>query len=245
MCANHSVPTIDYNIPPYPIFTTPTKENYCSINLAVPNANLGTTPKNHKIYDDNYYSSSTIKNFPQNFKQVIFNIEKAQYESSSDSSMTPYLKSNYNTQHIINQTQNLNLKIIPSTPAKKNLFSVFENAVKSQQHLITPININKKKNLFECSASSTFFTTSTKKKRRFRKNKEQIEKLNLFYSGKNTRWSREQIKKISEEIGIKDIIILLYINVSLNKRINDLLITNQNELIYVVLERLSRYVISI
>lgn len=204
MCANHSVPTIDYNIPPYPIFTTPTKENYCSINLAVPNANLGTTPKNHKIYDDNYYSSSTIKNFPQNFKQVIFNIEKAKYESSSDSSMTQYLKSNYNKQHLINQTQNLNIKIIPSTPAKKNLFSVFENAVKSQQHLITPININKKKNLFECSASSTFFTTSTKKKRRFRKNKEQIEKLNLFYSGKNTRWSREQIKKISEEIGIKE-----------------------------------------
>ena len=36
------------------------------------------------------------------------------------------------------------------------------------------------------------------------KNKEQIETLNLFYSYKNSKWSRAQIKRISEEIGIKE-----------------------------------------
>ena len=204
MCISTFLPTNDCNLSSYPIFTTPTKETNCSLNLTIPNTNI--TPHNYNICDDNYYSSSTMKNCPQTLKQVIFNIEKSKSESSSDSSMTQYLKPNYN--NIIHQSHNFNIKIIPSTPAKKNLSSIFENAVSSssssQNHLITPININKKKNLFECSSSSTFYTTTTKKKKRLRKNKKQIETLNLFYSYKNCKWSKAQIKRISEEIGLKE-----------------------------------------
>ena len=50
---------------------------------------------------------------------------------------------------------------------------------------------------------STSAKSSQKKKRRFRKNYEQLQKLSLFYS-ENKHWSKNQIKKISEETGLKE-----------------------------------------
>ena len=64
----------------------------------------------------------------------------------------------------------------------------------------------KKKKIFECSDSTNItelITTSKKKKKRFRKNSEQLKYLLLFYN-KNKRWNKKQIKKLSEEIGLKE-----------------------------------------
>lgn len=68
-------------------------------------------------------------------------------------------------------------------------------------------NINKKqKIIFECSGSDVATNGSLKshlKKKRFRKNNEQLVHLSSFYS-KNKNWSKKQIKEISERIGLKE-----------------------------------------
>ena len=51
--------------------------------------------------------------------------------------------------------------------------------------------------------NSTSVKSSQKKKRRFRKNHEQLQRLSVFYN-ENKHWSKNQIKKISEETGLKE-----------------------------------------
>ena len=93
--------TSNCDISSYPIFTTPTKETNCSLNLTILNVN-NITPRNYIT-----------------LKQVIFNIEKEKYESSDDSLMTQYLKPNYNKKHVVHQTNNFNIKIMPLTSFPK------------------------------------------------------------------------------------------------------------------------------
>ena len=69
-------------------------------------------------------------------------------------------------------------------------------------------NANKKqKKLFECSESNgSISPVSSKnflKKKRLRKNNEQLELLNKFYL-ENKNWTKEQIKEISKSIGLKE-----------------------------------------
>ena len=49
---------------------------------------------------------------------------------------------------------------------------------------------------------STSAKSSQKKKRRFRKNYEQLQKLSMFYS-ENKHWSKNQIKKMGRKIILK------------------------------------------
>ena len=70
------------------------------------------------------------------------------------------------------------------------------------------INGNKKqKILFECSESngpsSPLTSKKILKKKRLRKNNEQLELLSKFYT-ENKNWSKKQIKEISESIGLKE-----------------------------------------
>ena len=108
---------------------------------------------------------------------------------------------------------------------KKNLFEIF-NSVKNEFFLSnskkekSPSSINeknnqflfcsprnniKKKKIFECSGSTNNTNNSTlkKKRKRFKKNSEQLKLLSLFYS-KNKQWNKQQIKKISQETGLKE-----------------------------------------
>ena len=65
----------------------------------------------------------------------------------------------------------------------------------------------KQKILFECSesngASSPFASKTFMKKKRIRKNNEQLELLSKFYT-ENKNWSKKQIKEISQNIGLKE-----------------------------------------
>ena len=145
-----------------------------------------------------------------------------------------YKTSNLTTSNKVNEDSNTKIEsTVRHIFAKKNLNEVFNNAknenicslnnnnkyttkenTTDNKDLISqdfPISsppkkvINKK--LFECSGSTMFKSTSAKssqkKKRRFRKNYEQLQKLSLFYS-ENKHWSKNQIKKISEETGLKE-----------------------------------------
>lgn len=168
----------------YPIYATPIKENICSLNL---NVNVNNN-------EETYLIDST----GNNFKQVLFKIQNSKYESSNESSLTHYLKSDISacdgeTKSTIKKGHSL---------TKKNLFAIFENTLRSPK---TPIQKKRmSKYLFECSASSTTFATSEKKKKRCRKNRRQLDQLNSFYYEKGKRWSRSDIKEISDVVGIKE-----------------------------------------
>ena len=84
-----------------------------------------------------------------------------------------------------------------------------ENMKKSHKEFLisSPPQKEKNKKIFECSEStmykSTSFKSTQKKRRRFRKNDEQLKQLLDFYS-ENKQWSKNQIKRISEEIGLEE-----------------------------------------
>ena len=70
------------------------------------------------------------------------------------------------------------------------------------------MNINKPKKLFECSGGSTLATNSynsriINKNKRFRKNNDQITILKKFYD-EHKHWTKNQIKEISQKIGLKE-----------------------------------------
>ena len=109
---------------------------------------------------------------------------------------------NYNfvdEQNIFNRT-NENKNIIKIS----NFNNMNINEKKKEEIFSSPIN-KKPKKIFECSGS-TLATNSSKsstRKRRFRKNNEQISMLLQFYN-ENKHWSRNQIKEISQKIGLKE-----------------------------------------
>lgn len=143
-----------------------------------------------------------------------------------------YLKITPGSEYKI-MTQNINKCIYGSTSTnesltKKNLSSVFDNAKNDTFCLRTqntseskdndddiektflfgsPKQNRKHKKMFECSGSTMFNSTNTKasfkKKRRFRKNNEQLKCLSVFYN-ENKHWSKLQIQKISEQTGLKE-----------------------------------------
>ena len=71
----------------------------------------------------------------------------------------------------------------------------------------SPCISNKPKKIFECSGGSTLPTNSSNrgynKNRRFRKNNDQIALLKKFYN-EHKHWSKNQIKEISQKIGLKE-----------------------------------------
>ena len=66
---------------------------------------------------------------------------------------------------------------------------------------------NNKKVIFECSETNgTINNVATKnllKKKRLRKNNQQLGLLSKFYT-ENKNWTKKQIKEISETIGLKE-----------------------------------------
>ena len=70
----------------------------------------------------------------------------------------------------------------------------------------SPLCNSKPKKIFECSGSTVATLSSNKninKNRRFRKNNEQITLLKKFYN-EHKHWSKNQIKEISQKIGLKE-----------------------------------------
>ena len=70
----------------------------------------------------------------------------------------------------------------------------------------SPRIIKKPKKIFECSGSTIATNSSFKaatKKRRFRKNNDQLKLLKKFYN-EHKYWSKTQIKEISQNIGLKE-----------------------------------------
>ena len=101
----------------------------------------------------------------------------------------------------------------------------------NKNYTYTPKKNSKPKKIFECSASTlaTDKTISNKKKRRFRKNIDQIKLLSVFYK-ENKHWNKNQIKKISEKIGLKENKVYKWLWDQRNKEMKNakFVITNNN-----------------
>ena len=141
--------------------------------------NLNKTPSSeYKIHNENnnyYLSNKNDYNFEGETKKNLYEI----FNSTKQKESKNYININNNSNKIYNS--NLNLF---STPQKNNI---------------------KNKKIFECSISSNKESLSSigKKKKRSRKNSEQLKYLSIFYS-EHKIWTKEDIKKISEETGLKE-----------------------------------------
>ena len=193
------------------IYKTPIKQT-----LIYNNQNY-TNPHN---YDLNYFgtlfsSGNFIQKQQEQINQSPF-IQNKDYNFFLKSSLEKSnLKITPGSEYKIHNNENNNKNICNKnikTETKKNLYEMF-NSVKNENFnninnsnlFISPQNKIKRKTIFECSASTNNESLSSlrKKKRRARKNREQLKYLSLFYH-ENKHWTKEQIKKISEDTGLKE-----------------------------------------
>ena len=193
------------------IYKTPIKQT-----LIYNNQNY-TNPHN---YDLNYFgtlfsSGNLIQKQQEQINQSPF-IQNKDYNFFLKSSLEKSnLKITPGSEYKIHNNENNNKNICNKnikTEKKKNLYEIFNsvknenlNNINNSNLFISPQNKIKRKTIFECSASTNNESLSSlrKKKRRARKNREQLKYLSLFYH-ENKHWTKEQIKKISEEIGLKE-----------------------------------------
>ena len=77
--------------------------------------------------------------------------------------------------------------------------------IKKEEENMNINNNNNKKVIFECSETNGININNKKllKKKRLRKNNEQLELLTKFYND-NKNWTKKQIKEISEIVGLKE-----------------------------------------
>ena len=121
-------------------------------------------------------------------------------------------KNNNNNKNLINNeiinqnndnknTVNNNNIIITNSHAIKNDKI---NNDKGEEIFSSPIN-KKPKKIFECSGSTlgTNSSKSSTRKRRFRKNNDQLVMLSQFFN-EHKHWSKNQIKEISQKTGLKE-----------------------------------------
>ena len=157
--------------------------NNINPNIGFNNINYNNNVQNNMDYEDNEENKENKnKNIPYNEQNNI----NRNYENK--------IVLNNNTNFINNNLNNTNEK-----NDKNNLNEKGEEIIFS-----SPIN-KKPKKIFECSGS-TLATNSSKssaRKKRFRKNNEQLVMLSQFFN-EHKHWSKNQIKEISQRTGLKE-----------------------------------------
>jgi hypothetical protein len=166
--------------------------------------------ENHNIY---YYNNSGNNNIiiPNNinnpnlvFNNVNNNIQNNMEYDDEDEYNKENNKNIINGQNIINKNyENKKLNNNNSNNFNNNKNENNFNS-KGEEMFNSPIN-KKPKKIFECSGS-TLATNSSKsstRKRRFRKNSEQLVMLSQFFN-EHKHWSKNQIKEISIKTGLKE-----------------------------------------
>ena len=173
----------DYNYYYFPAREIPINNNNNIINNIYPTF---TKVTNVQILSDNDNANNTFTNKESNISNNL--------DSTND---VENKKENIN--------DNINIEKKCSTEPKKeikknNIVNVIINENDANEN-------KKQKILFECleSNESDSHLSSKKllKKKRLRKNNEQLGLLSKFYA-ENKNWSKEQIKEIGEKIGLKE-----------------------------------------
>ena len=163
----------------------------------------------------NYYEDMNYANFPMktsypiNNNNIINNFyptftKVTNVKILSDTNKKEKVKKNENNlNNLENKKENINQnnKINLNKDGKSNI--IINKKIKDNKDDIT----NKKaKIIFECSESKVNGVANSKiflKKKRLRKNNEQIVLLSKFYM-EHKNWSKKEIKEISENIGLKE-----------------------------------------
>lgn len=157
------------------------KENYIFLRSSIGKSDLKATPgSEYKIKPKTINSNENI-NIQNNI---------ANYEEDS-------MKKNLNL--MFDKAKNDRVeKTLPEKKSKIAAKVLFGSPAEKKSN-------NSLKKIFECSESTSFNTANKNfiKKKRFRKNEDQIKRLTVFYK-ENKEWSKKEIKKISEEIGLKE-----------------------------------------
>jgi len=224
------IPTNQLNQPQ--IFLSPSQLNKESIPFYKKSIekSCGLTPLS-QIKDSNSNNSNISNSNSNNKKVIIINKNKENELYGINNSNCENIADNNNTN--INDFTKKNLNELFNN-AKNDKFLYEENGRKINNINYTPnhkfyhtkhknytlqisrqfiysspcvYNNNKPKKIFECSGSSTSATNSTNrtnnKNKRFRKNNDQIVILKKFYD-EHKHWSKNQIKEISQRIGLKE-----------------------------------------
>ena len=161
--------------------------NYYSINnnnFLIPNDN------NNNINNNNTF----MNNIPNNNCQISLEYLKEENKENKNPN-----NNSINNNNNINNIPNIIYNNNNSHPSDINLSNN-----KNEEMFDSPLN-KKPKKIFECSGS-TFATNSSKsssRKRRFRKNNEQLLMLSQFFN-EHKHWSKNQIKEISQKAGLKE-----------------------------------------
>jgi len=162
-------------------------------NTLLDNNNINSF-NNFKNKDNNIIISNSNINpniIHNNINNTNNHISNINYKDEEDN------KENINNSNIIYNNQSINNNIND----KNNINNHFN---KGEEIFNSPIN-KKPKKIFECSGS-TLATNSSKsisRKRRFRKNNEQLNMLSQFFN-EHKHWSKNQIKEISQRTGLKE-----------------------------------------
>lgn len=164
------------------------------------NSNTNSINNNTNYHHHHHIHSNSSQVFPPCAKiTIIQNLSDSKTHGETDGD---------NEKSIDNKLKGIKEKnIIIDNKDKDELKISINNELKKSKSLISVGGENKKqKIIFECSGSDAATSSSCKshlKKKRFRKNNEQLIHLSSFYS-ENKNWSKKQIKEISEKIGLKE-----------------------------------------
>jgi len=168
-----------------------------NVNILNPNNENLENNKINEIYDiDNYNNLNINELSKKNLSELFNNAKNEQFLYDTQKRKNDII--NNNAQRNINNNR-IDLK---NEIRKKNC-----NLQISHQFIFSsPRNIKKPKKIFECSGSTIATNCSNRsnnKKRRFRKNNEQLSLLKKFYN-EHKSWSKNQIKEISQKTGLKE-----------------------------------------
>lgn len=183
---------INYNYDDINYYNIPLNENYPSNNNNIINNIYPTITKvtNVKILSDNNdYSNSKSTNYSSKDR-----ISDNKYNTINNDNKKEIINNN-----VSNFNLNIDKKIDVGMENKKG----FVNNKISDDNLIN----KKTRIIFECSESKinngNLISKNFIKKKRFRKNNEQIALLSKFYN-ENKNWTKKEIKEMSKNIGLKE-----------------------------------------
>ena len=165
-------------------------------NVYYYNNNNNNNPNTIIIANKNILNPNLNNN--NNSKNNNHNLNNIHYEDEQDNKENK----NNNNLNISNDIINKNNEKNNSNINDKNDKIIVND--KGEEIFNSPIN-KKPKKIFECSGS-TLATNSSKsstRKRRFRKNNEQLIMLSQFFN-EHKHWTKNQIKEISQKTGLKE-----------------------------------------
>ena len=167
------------------------------------NCNYYNGYNNPKINNNKNPNDLTKKNLNELFNNA--KNENSLYDKEKMKFINNF--NNFNNCNIIN---NINHYTNNNTNNNYKRFNRNCNLQISRQFIFSsPLCTTKPKKIFECSGSTLASINSNKnnnisnKNRRFRKNNDQINLLKKFYN-EHKHWSKNQIKEISQKIGLKE-----------------------------------------